>query len=199
MLLIFQELPDFIIPLFEKHTQLWAKDIEDTIAMLMTKHGTRMSDLARDVISAIKDQNTPTTPVASPQIATEASNLRQAEDINAKCTPETRFWNDAVQFAQEVELSKEKSNRQNHKPQTPPSTPKAQTDPDLGSNIPTYYEIESPSFSLFSQGEGWSQQPPKPTSPTDHDVEEADVADNAIGARKSGLFVMFRHLAYNLY
>jgi hypothetical protein len=75
MLVIFQELPDFIIPLFEKHTQLWAKDIEDTIAMLMTKHGTRMSDLARDVISAIKDQNTPTTPVASPQIATEASNL----------------------------------------------------------------------------------------------------------------------------
>ncbi|XP_071678537.1 uncharacterized protein [Lolium perenne] len=167
-----EEHPDFMIPIFEKHKQLWAKDMEDIQAMCTEKHGTRMAEFARDVIAAWKVHPAPTTSFASPPRAVDVSNIHEAEGSASKATPETRFWKEAVQIAQEVEKSKEKSSRQKMKPDTPAAATSAQTNPYQGASHTTYYDIEPPSFSLLLPGESWSQ----PLPPTDQ-LEQADVLD----------------------
>lgn len=149
-----EELPSFMIPIIEKHTKLWAKDIEDTIAMLTTTHGTRMYEFAREIITATTHH---TTTYASPPRAADVSNHQPADGTPSKGTPGTQFWNEAVQIAQEVERSKEKSSRQNQIPDTPQAPTSAQTNIDQGTNGLTFMDIEPPSFSLLQPGETWSQ------------------------------------------
>uniref|UniRef100_A0ACD5ZNU6 Uncharacterized protein n=1 Tax=Avena sativa TaxID=4498 RepID=A0ACD5ZNU6_AVESA len=172
------ELPDFMIPILERHTKLWAKDIDDTKAILSAKHGTRMSEFARDVIVAMKFHTTPTPSFSSPPRSADVSNLQQAEDIASKATPETRFWNDAVQFAQEVEQSIEKSSRPKKITDTPQAPTTATTNQDQNTSFPTIYDIEPPSFSL---GGDWSQPPQEPTTSLDDHVQQANVVTTAMG------------------
>uniref|UniRef100_A0ACD5UBS7 Uncharacterized protein n=1 Tax=Avena sativa TaxID=4498 RepID=A0ACD5UBS7_AVESA len=173
-----EELPDFMIPVLERHTKLWAKDIDDTKAILSAKHGTRMSEFARDVIAAMKVHTTPTPSFSSPPRSADVSNLQQAEDIASKATPETRFWNDVVQFAQEVEQSIEKSSRPKKIPDTPQAPTTATTNQDQNTSFPTIYDIEPPSFSL---GGDWSQPPQEPTASLDDHVQQANVVTTAMG------------------
>jgi hypothetical protein len=193
-ILISQELLEFVIPILEKHKQLWAKDIEYTISMLMTKHGTRMSEFARDVMTASKDHTTPSPSFASPPRVANVSNLQQPPGSASKATPETQFWNEAIQIAEEVERSKEKSTRQNHIAETFQAPTSAETIHDQGATSPTYYDIESPSFSLFGPCEGLSQ----PQSPPPDHVQEADADTNGAGTTSSGIYSMFTQLAFSL-
>ncbi|KAM0927086.1 hypothetical protein ACQ4PT_003195 [Festuca glaucescens] len=176
------ELPDFMIPIIEMHTQLWAKDIEDTNTMLMKKHSTRMFTFARDVISAMKNHTTPTPSFASPPRDASVSILHQPEGSASKATPETQFWNEAVEIAQEVERSKEKSSCQLQMHHTSRATTSAQTNKDQGTSHHTYYDIEPPSFSLFASGEGWSQPTPLPAD----NVEQVDVVTTGVGPASTG-------------
>jgi hypothetical protein len=77
-LLTSQEHPDFMIPIFEKHSQLWAKDMEDIQAMCTQKHGTRISEFARDVVAAWKVHPAPTNSFALPPRAADVSNIHEA-------------------------------------------------------------------------------------------------------------------------
>jgi hypothetical protein len=178
-----QEHPDFMIPIFEKHSQLWAKDMEDIQAMCTQKHGTRISEFARDVVAAWKVHPAPTNSFALPPRAADVSNIHEAEGSASKATPETRFWNEAVQIAQEVEKSKDKSIHQKQKPDTTADATSAQTNPYQGASTTPYYDIEPPSFSLFLPGESWSQ----PLPPTDQ-VEQANVVTNGVGTSSSGIY-----------
>jgi hypothetical protein len=137
-----------MIPIIEMHTQLWAKDIEDTKTMLMQKHSTRMFTFARDVISAMKNHTTPTPSFASPPRDASVSILHQPEGSASKATPETQFWTKAVEIAQEVERSKEKSICQLQMHHTSRDTASGQTNKDQGTRNHTYYDIEPPSFRL---------------------------------------------------
>ncbi|XP_051182357.1 uncharacterized protein [Lolium perenne] len=128
----FKELPDLLIPIFERHAHLWATEIEEPTAMLTKKHGTSMSEFSRDLLTAIKDHTTPTPSFALSPRAVDVSNLHQAECSASKATPETRFWKDAVQYEHEVEQSKEKTTFQNQMPDTPRAPASAQTNLDQG-------------------------------------------------------------------
>jgi hypothetical protein len=70
---ITQELPDFLTPIFERHAQLWATEIEEPTAMLTKKHGTSMSEFSRDLLTAIKDHTTPTPSFALSPRAVDVS------------------------------------------------------------------------------------------------------------------------------
>jgi hypothetical protein len=152
---IIQELPDFLTPIFERHAQLWATEIEEPTAMLTKKHGTSMSEFSRDLLTAIKDHTTPTPSFALSPRAVDVSNLHQAECSASKATPETRFWKDAVQYEHEVEQSKEKTTFQNQMPDTPRAPASAQTNLDQGTRQRENYDTIAPSFSLLLPSETW--------------------------------------------
>ena len=103
-----QELPTFILPILQTHKAKWAEDISKATSRLNKLHAKRMNEFAQDVIAATKN-HTPLTPTySSPPRVVEDSSNENAQENGTNGTPNTKFWQEATAYADEVEKSARK-------------------------------------------------------------------------------------------
>lgn len=100
-----EELPAFILPILRTHNAKWALDISKATSRLNKLHAKRMNEFAQDVIAASRI-HTPTTPTySSPDRVGQDSYTENAQEHGTKATPNTKFWQEAAAYAEEVEKS----------------------------------------------------------------------------------------------
>ncbi|CAM0870693.1 unnamed protein product [Alopecurus aequalis] len=178
---IHYELPDYIRPIFEKHTSLWLKDMRQGGVPQLTKlYSKHMSVFASDVFAAMKTHatlphGTSSLPEASTSYASppRASTLTVSPQIDVEpplvhhdthisdpsCSIEaagTQFWEEAARMAAELEKSAVKTlNRED--PSSSTHFPREDQRVNATTRPPRRGDdIECPSFDLLG-GQTWSQ------------------------------------------
>jgi hypothetical protein len=185
-----QELPAFILPILQRHNAKWAQDISKATSRLNKLHAKRMKEFAQDVIAATKN-HTPIPPTySSPPRVVQDSSTENAQENGTKATPDTRFWQEATAYADEVEKSVGKTPHINHTvaSTSAPVTDKSTEEEDTRRRILASYE--DPSYSFLPPGQTWTQVWSEP-SPSSQQAQTADAATTVAQSSTPGQCIVY--------
>ena len=153
-----------------------------------------MNEFAQDVIAATKN-HTPIPPTySSPPRDVQDSSTEKAQNNGTKATPDTRFWQEATAYADEVDKSvgKTPQNNQDVASTSAPVTNQSSGELDTRHRILTSYE--DPSFSFLPPGQTWTQLWSEP-APSSLQPQDVDVATTVAQSSTLGQCIVYHYEA----